>query len=401
MKITFYCSKFPPLAGGAGIHAYYLGKDLSEEGHRISVVCERTPGLKKHEKLNDNYNIYRIGVPFLKNQGSGLYFIFLCLGIAFKGLKIILREKPDILHFHDTATGIAGLITKTIVRKKPSVFNFGGSMTYEYMCNAYSENGWSPVLGENYAWENPKGIAKLLFKVEKNFYLKNDRVYAVAQYQTDMLNRHFGLQSPKVRTIHNGIDTGFLKRENFKNIKSELGYKRMIYVGVRLVKYKGLDILIKACLLILAKYDAYLVIAGEGPEEDKLKNLAGNNSRIKFLGNLSWEKNLQYVRSADLFVLPTLVDKTPNCLMEALSLETPCISSDIDGVKELVPSGCGILIKPNDPEILREKIEWVFQHSDEAAEMGSKARKFMVEQFDWKKTFEKVKVIYNELLNSY
>lgn len=399
MKIIYYCSKFPPLAGGAGIHAYYLAKDLSEEGHQVHVICEHAPGLKKFEKINDNYSVYRVQVPLIKNRGSGFYFMLLCFGIAIKGIKIILKEKPDILHFHDTATGIAGLITKTFIRNKLTVFNFGGSMIYEYMCNAYDENGWNPALGENYAWENPQGIAKFLFNIEKQFYLKNDRVYAVAQYQVDMLNRHLGLSPPKARTIHNGIDTEFLNRENFKNIKPDLGYEKMIYVGVRLVKYKALDVLIKACLPILNKYNAYLIIAGDGPEEERLKKLAENSRRVKFLGNLSWEKNVQYVRSADMFVLPTLVDKTPNCLMEALSLETPSISSDIDGVKELIPPGAGILIKPNDSKLLRNKIEWIFDHPAEAAQMGKKAREFMVAEFNWKRTFERVKVIYRELLN--
>jgi len=399
VKLLFYCSKFPPLAGGAGIHAYYLGKELSQAGHHVSVVCEHAPGLERYEKINENYTVYRVRVPLLKNRGSGAYFMSLCIGIALKGIKVSLKEKPDILHFHDTATGIAGLITRSVVRNKPTVFNFGGSMTYEYMCNAYDNDGWDPTLGEDYAWQNPRGFAKLLFNVEKQFYFKNDRVYAVAQYQVDMLNSHLGLRPPKARTIHNGIDTAFLQRNNFEDIKPELGYQRMIFVGVRLVKYKAVDVLINACLPILEKYNAHLIVAGDGPEEEKLKKLAGNHPRIKFLGNLSWEKNIQYVRSADLFVLPTLVDKTPNCLMEALSLETPSISSNIDGVKELVPSGCGILIKPNDPEILRQKIEWIFQHPTEAIEMGRNARKFMVEQFDWKNTIERVEIIYKELLN--
>jgi len=400
MKIIFYASKFPPLAGGAGIHAYYLGKDLSLEGHQVFVVCEHAPGLKKYEKVNENYHIYRVEVPFIKNRGSGLYFMSLCLGIALKGCQIIRQQQPDLLHFHDTATGIAGLLTRAYIRSKPTVFNFGGSMTYEYMCNSFDENGWNPALGENYAWEHPQGLAKYLFKIEKQFYLKNDRVYAVAQYQVDMLTRHLGLRPPRARTIHNGIDTTFLNRNNFKDIKPELGYQRLIYVGVRLVKYKALDVLIKACLPILEKYNAHLVIGGDGPEELYLKKLAGNNQRIKFLGNLDWEQNVKYVCSADMFVLPTLVDKTPNCLMEALSLETPSISSDINGVKELIPPGGGILIKPGDPELLREKIEWIFNHPQEAQQMGAIARKFMVDEFDWKRTFQKVKDIYAELLNN-
>jgi glycosyltransferase involved in cell wall biosynthesis len=400
MKLVFYASKFPPLAGGAGIHAYYLGKDLSLEGHKVFVVCEHARGLKKFEKLNENYYVYRTEVPVIKNRGTGLYFMTLCTRIAMQGIKVIREVDPDILHFHDAATGVAGLITRQFIRNKPTVFNFGGSMIYEYMCNANEEKTWNPALGENYAWEHPVGMAKYLFQVEKRFYLKNDRVYTAAKYQEEMLIRHLGMQYPKARTIHNGIDTNFLQKNNFPDVKKELGYEHMIYVGVRLVKYKAVDVLIKASLPILEKYNVHLVIAGDGPEEAKLKELAGASKRIHFLGNLDWETNVKYVSSADMFVLPTLVDKTPNCLMEALSLQTPSIASDIDGVKELIPKGGGILISPGDPDLLREKIEWILNHPREAAEMGAIARKFMIDEFDWSLTYKKVKEIYQELLEN-
>ena len=397
MKILFYCSKFPPIAGGAGTNAHYLGTYLSNKGHQVYIICEHFPGLKKFEKLNENYFIYRVKVPFLKNRGSGKYFIGLCLAIALKGLSLIRTKKPEILHILDTATGIAGLITKTF-SKIPGIYLFGGSMTYEYMCNAYSEKKWDPARGENYVWENAKGMLKILFTVEKRFFLNNERVYTNAQYLSDMLDQHLGLGYPKVRLIYNGIDTEYLDRKNFEDIKPELKYKRMIYVGVRFVKYKALQVLIQACLPILDELDAYLAIAGDGPEEAYLKEVANNHPRIKFLGNLSWEDNIKYVRSADMFALPTLVDKTPNCVMETLSLETPCITTDIDGVKELVPPGGGILIKPNDVEMLREKIRWVFDHPEEAKEMGRKAREFMIKEFDWRTTCSRIEDTYNEMV---
>jgi hypothetical protein len=71
VKYIYYCSKFPPQAGGAGIDAYYLGRDLSEEKHQVHVVCEHVPGLNKFEKLNENYFVHRVSVPFIKNRGSG------------------------------------------------------------------------------------------------------------------------------------------------------------------------------------------------------------------------------------------------------------------------------------------------------------------------------------------
>ena len=395
MKVLFYCSKFPPQAGGAGIDAYHLGKDLSEANHQVFVVCEHAPGLKKYEKFNDSYFVHRVKVPFIKNRGSGIYFIALCVGIACKGIWLILRKKPNILHCHDTATGIGGLITKIITRKK-TIFKFGGSMTYEYLCNS-NKNGWDPTVGESWAWEHATGMAKLILFVEKQFYLKFDRIYPIAQYLVDILKKYLNVNAKKIKLIHNGVDTNLLKKENFKNIKDELSFKRYIFTGIRFVKYKGVHILIEACQPILEKLDAHLIIAGDGPEENALQKLANGNPRVIFTGNLSWEENINYVRSADVFVLPTLVDKTPSCLMEALALEVPCITSDIDGVKELITPGGGLLVESNNPKALADKISWLLSHPQEAKQMGQVGRKYIVAEFQWNRTREQIEQLYTEL----
>ena len=396
VKILFFCSKFPPQAGGAGIDAFHLGKDLSAEQHEIHVVCEHVQGLEKYEKLNDDYTVYRVKVPFLRNRGSGLYFIALCLGIFFKGTRIILQHHPDILHCHDTATGIAGLLTKFFTRI-PTVFKFGGSMTYEYLCNT-NKNGWDPALGENWAWEHGRGMAKVLLAIEKQFYLRFDRTYPIAQYLVDILKRHLAIDDKKIKLIHNGVDVDVIRKENFKEIKKDLGVRKYIFTGVRFVKYKGVHVLIEACKPILDKCDAHLVIAGSGPEEVSLKKLAGNNPRIIFTGNLPWDDNIRYVRSADMFVLPSFADKTPSCLMEALALEVPCIASDIDGVKELITPGGGLLVETDNPQLLAEKIEWMIQNPLEAQKMGQAGREYMISHFQWKMTRTNIKQLYHDLL---
>ncbi len=398
MKVVIYCSKFPPLAGGAGKSAHYLCKYLSAKGHQVHVVCEHAPGLQKTEQVDDGYTIYRVKVPFIKNRGSGIYFLLLCLAIAMKGIKLSIKIKPDIFHFYDAATGIAGLITKLFI-KKPSIYAFGGSVTYEYLCNASAKYKLDPDLGENYVWKHATGILKLILAIEKKFFFTNDRVYTAAEYLSEMLAQHWQLSYPKVRYIPNGIDTDLLKRENFGDIKAQSGYSYLIYVGVRLVKYKGLDVLIEACQPILDEMNAHLVIGGTGPEEQRLKLLANHHLRIQFLGNLSWEQNIQYVRSADLFVLPTLVDKTPNCIMEALSLEVPCITSNIQGVRELFPDNGGMLIEPNDPIALRQQIQWAYHHPDDIKIMARNARNFMIAYYDWKPICSKLEQLYFELLD--
>ncbi|MBN2091987.1 glycosyltransferase family 4 protein [candidate division KSB1 bacterium] len=396
MKILFYCSKFPPQAGGAGIDAFHLGHDLSAENHKIYVICEHLPGLKKLEKLNQNYEINRVSVPLLKNRGSGLYFIVLCLMIAFKGIQVVLKEKIELVHCHDTATGIAGLITKFLLRK-PTVFKFGGSMTYEYLCNA-NKNGWDPTIGEVGAWKQAKGLAKFILKIEQQYFKKFDRIYPIAEYLVDLLIQHLKIEQRKIRLIHNGVKLEQLKRDDYPDVKPQLKIDKMIFAGVRHVKYKGLKYLIQACQPILDKYQTHLVIAGDGPEEKNLKILAQNNPRIIFTGNLSWEENMRYVRSAAVYVLPTLVDKTPSSLMEALALKAPCITSDIPGVKELIGPEGGILVPPADASALQEKIIWLLEDPQKAQEMGQKGHEYIYKNFRWELTREKIKSLYFELM---
>ena len=394
MKLLYYCSKFPPQAGGAGIDAYQLGIDLSHEGHQVFVVCEYAAGLKKFEKHNENYSVYRVSIPGL-NRGSGIYFILLCLAIAWKGIRIAWHEKPDVLHCHDTATGISGLLTKWITRL-PVVFKFGGSMTYEYLCND-KPAGFDPVKGENAAWLHPVGIGKWLLKIEKQFFKQFDRIYPIAQYLVDMLHQHIQLGTEKIHLIHNGVDVDKIQPQNFLPAVLPPGVKRYVFTGIRFVKYKGVHVLINACLPILAELDAHLIIAGSGPEEDMLHEIAAGNPRVIFTGNLSWQENMSFVRSASVYVLPSFVDKTPSSLMEALALEAPCIASDIDGVKELIGPGGGILVTPNQPEMLSEKIRYLIEHPAEAAEMGRGGRKYIVENFRWELTREKIQQLYFQL----
>ena len=395
MKILFYCSKFPPLAGGAGIDAFQLGKDLSVRNYQVFVVCEGIKGLPKHEQMNENFHIYRERAPFFRKNGNGFYFLLLCFMIGMKGIRLILRHKIDLLHIHDAATGIAGLITHFIT-KIPTVFKFGGSMTYEYMCNA-AGNKWNPVVGENWVWQNVHGFAKLVFAIEKMFYYEFDCIYPIAKYLSNMLQEHLHINGSKVTIIHNGVDTHVIKKEKYINIKEKLNIHKLIFTGVRFIRCKGVDVLINACLPILNKYDAHLVISGSGPAEKGLKKLAQENPRILFTGNLSWNENLNYVRSADVFVLPSFVDKTPSCLMEALALEVPCIASDIAGIKELITPGGGFLVPPNNPSAIRDKIKWILNHPDESRNMGINGRSFMKQNFEWEKTRDQIESLYYNL----
>ncbi len=64
-----------------------------------------------------------------------------------------------------------------------------------------------------------------------------------------------------------------------------------------------------------------------------------------------------------MFVQSSDYEGTPNAVLEAMALETPIIATDVGGTSELIDDGVhGVVIRPSDPEVLAEAIDWVFRN---------------------------------------
>ena len=101
-----------------------------------------------------------------------------------------------------------------------------------------------------------------------------------------------------------------------------------------------------------------VVVAGDGPESDKLKSLASAlriADRCKFLGAVSNDHVRKLLMQADYFVLPCRTDSAgdrdgiPVVLMEAMACGVPVISGDLPAIRELIAHGeSGMLVDGND-----------------------------------------------------
>jgi glycosyltransferase involved in cell wall biosynthesis len=128
----------------------------------------------------------------------------------------------------------------------------------------------------------------------------------------------------------------------------------------RLVRQKGFDILIRAFGVVAPEAPQLrLVIAGEGPEEKQLRDLAaglGLGSRVTFLGNVRDLSAL--MRYAVAFVLSSRYEGFPNVLLEALACGLPTVAADCpEGPREILADGqYGLLVPCNDATALAAAI---------------------------------------------
>ena len=154
-----------------------------------------------------------------------------------------------------------------------------------------------------------------------------------------------------------------------------------LFTVSRLDGSKRLDLLIKAMGHVRA--DIPLLIAGDGPEEVRLRELAGNDKRIEFLGRVTDEQLISYY--ADALAVPFIPYDEDYGLVtiEAMKSGKPVITTnDSGGVLEFVENHeTGLVVSP-EPKAIAEAIEYMCCNRNKAREMGARARK-RVENITW------------------
>lgn len=140
---------------------------------------------------------------------------------------------------------------------------------------------------------------------------------------------------------------------------------------------------------------------GEGELERELRNLAATHDLsdwVTFPGFC--EDVFSRLLTAQVFVLPSLHESSPNALIEAMGIGMPCIASDVGGVVDLIEDGKnGIRVPPEDPAALAAALHRVLTDPDFAAELGKNARTAIQQRFDAATSLRKLENVYRGVLD--
>jgi glycosyltransferase involved in cell wall biosynthesis len=156
--------------------------------------------------------------------------------------------------------------------------------------------------------------------------------------------------------------------------------------AARLEHLKGPLVLIEAFADVCGRFvNSALKIAGIGSERQRAferAEAAGVADRCNFLGAYtSTEEKSAFMRSLDVFVLPSLTEGTPNCIVEAMSCGVPVIASAIGGVADMLTPETGLLVPPGEPEALADAMSRLAADPSLRASMGRAARRRYEEIF--------------------
>ncbi len=203
---------------------------------------------------------------------------------------------------------------------------------------------------------------KILLVLIKRFYLFADEIIAVSEGIANDLAEILG-SSSKINKIYNPIwEDKILEKANekvdHKWLESKIDTPVILAIG-RLSREKNFEMLLDAHVKVRAKFDAKLIILGEGPLRNVLTskaNILGINEYLDMPGFVS--NPFAYLSKASVFVLCSKVEGLPNVLIEALACGTPIVSTDCrSGPREILDNGkYGYLVPEGNVLALTERI---------------------------------------------
>lgn len=124
----------------------------------------------------------------------------------------------------------------------------------------------------------------------------------------------------------------------------------------------------------------------------------GVEDKIEFLGGLSAEAMRQAFLDANVFVLSSTVENSPNSLGEAMLLGVPCVSADVGGVSSMLTHEKeGYLYPSSAPYMLAYDIDRIFREQERAEELGQAARLRAEQTHNPEANFKKLMDIYQKI----
>ncbi len=169
-----------------------------------------------------------------------------------------------------------------------------------------------------------------------------------------------------------------------------------------LSRIKGHEILLQAYAKIAETHnDSVLVLAGDGPEGEKLRAQIEQLSLSKRVFLLGFVKDLTPVYSdTDLFVLPSFFEGLNTSLLQAMAWGIPCVATNVGGVPEAITDGVeGVLVPPGDADALARAIAGVWSNISTTTEMAQAARQKAVAHFSKQQMVRGTESVYRDVLS--
>ena len=317
-------------------------------------------------KLKDE-NIRTITVPYLSRDIN----IFSEWKVFFNLLKILKKERPNVVHLNSSKIGGLGAFAGRIARVEKIIF---------------TAHGW--------AYKEDRNVIskKVLWFFSWLTVIFSHKTIVVSQ--DDFHNAPKLFVSRKIKMIYNGISQiRFESKTTARKMltpRSDLGVRNTAWIGTisELHKNKGLPFAILAVHNLVKKgYNVSFFIIGSGEEKFPLEQFIkklGLENNVFLLGHIDEARTL--IKAFDIFTLTSVKEGLPYVLLEAGSASLPIVTTHISGMPEIIENKkSGRLVQTKNTKAIENAISDLIDFKQDALEYGKNLkekveRDFTVEQ---------------------
>lgn len=370
LRVAMVIQAYPPVLGGAQRQVQRLGPLLAERGVDVTVITRGPAGAPARER-EPGLDVRRVSTGWDGPRAS--------LAYTLRAAAALRRLQPDVVHVHDLMS--------------PATAALAGA-------------GRAPVIAK-VASTGPGGdvdrlLAKPLGRRRLALYARRFAAFACLTAEVEAELRAHGVPADRLRRLVNGVETGRFRPPGpgeREAVRRELGVGEgvpLVFYAGRFAAVKRLDVLLEA--VAIASPHAHLLLAGEGPEIARLRDLArglGLGGRLHV--QPASERPERLYRAADVYASASLSEGMSNALLEAMASGLPAAASPASGMAELLDGGCGLRARDAGAAALAAALGPLLADRELRARAGEAARRRILEGYALDAVADRLVATYREL----
>lgn len=238
--------------------------------------------------------------------------------------------------------------------------------------------------------------------MEKCLSPLTDKIVCISEAEKVSAERERIANDGKLELIPNGIDVEAVKCAVPKR-RMDFGIADDAFVvGMigRISPQKAPDIFIKSARLIHdnIKNSAFIIV-GDGEEREEVECFARENDLNLIITGWT-DKPYSYLKMFDVAVLLSRWEGFGLAVVEYMAAEKNVVATRTDAIPTLIDDGVdGLLVEVDNPEDVKEKVMWLYNHPNEAKAMRDKALQKVIKRYDISRVVDQHVEMFNKLVN--
>jgi glycosyltransferase involved in cell wall biosynthesis len=348
--------------GGAQRYVYELALEAKEAGFDVEVACGGTGSLIA--KLN----VADIPVHSMNSAQRDIH-VFKEFATLLALYGIIRKVRPDIIHLNSPKLGGLGSVVARFAGVKNIIYTNHGWPFME------SRPIWQKVLIKFFSWLTILFNRTVIVLSKKEFEMVRRWPGALAKHRLQN-----GTVVQKLMIIPIGVKPFYTypKEESLARLLGEEKSLELIKRDARilgniseLTKNKGYQFALEGLKQykegVGPAFNSHFIMVSDGEESERLRALVkelGLEDDVTMTGYVLEAR--EFVKAFDLFLLSSVKEGLPYCILEAGFAEVPVISTDVGGISEVIENlQTGFLIQPGRSIEIKNILTYIDDHSGE------------------------------------